>query len=238
MHKVVISGTGVFTPEQSISNAELVEAFNTYATRQNELYADEIAAGTRAPMTMSAEDFIVRASGIENRYVLNKSGILNPDIMHPVLPERADEDLSVMAQMAVHAASLALAKAGRDVSDVDAVICAASNHERPYPAIAIEVQQALGIEGFGFDMNVACSSATFGIQAAADMIRAGHARALLVVNPEICSGHLNFRDRDSHFIFGDVATAISARTESSSFLRSGIEGVIRAGSSVPALSMT
>ena len=56
-------------------------------------------------------------------------------------------------------------------------------------------------------MNVACSSATFGLQAAADMVAAGHARAILVCNPEICSGHLNFRDRDSHFIFGDVATA-------------------------------
>src|SRR3546814_10980932 len=57
-------------------------------------------------------------------------------------------------------------------------------------------------------MNVACSSATFGIQTAADSIRAGHAKSVLVVNPEICSGHLNWRDRDSHFIFGDVATAI------------------------------
>jgi beta-ketodecanoyl-[acyl-carrier-protein] synthase len=57
-------------------------------------------------------------------------------------------------------------------------------------------------------MNVACSSATFGIQTAADFIRAGNAKSVLVVNPEICSGHLNWRDRDSHFIFGDVATAI------------------------------
>jgi beta-ketodecanoyl-[acyl-carrier-protein] synthase len=79
--------------------------------------------------------------------------------------------------------------------------------QRAYPAMAIEVQEALGIEGFAFDMNVACSSATFGLQAAADMVRAGNARAILVCNPEICSGHLNFRDRDSHFIFGDVATA-------------------------------
>src|SRR3546814_8796126 len=74
--------------------------------------------------------------------------------------------------------------------------------------MAGESQDALGIVGFGFDMNVACSSATFGIQTAADYIRAGHARSVLVVNPEICSGHLNWRDRDSHFIFGDVATAI------------------------------
>jgi beta-ketodecanoyl-[acyl-carrier-protein] synthase len=56
-------------------------------------------------------------------------------------------------------------------------------------------------------MNVACSSATFGIQAAADMIRSGSVTRALVVNPEICSGHLEWRDRDCHFIFGDVATA-------------------------------
>jgi beta-ketodecanoyl-[acyl-carrier-protein] synthase len=80
--------------------------------------------------------------------------------------------------------------------------------QRPYPAMAIEVQQALGIDGFAFDMNVACSSATFGIKTAADYVATGSARAVLMVNPEICSGHLNFRDRDSHFIFGDVATAV------------------------------
>ncbi len=87
-------------------------------------------------------------------------------------------------------------------------MCAASNMQRAYPAMAIEVQQALGIEGFAFDMNVACSSATFGIKTAADFIATGSAEAVLMVNPEICSGHLNFRDRDSHFIFGDVATAV------------------------------
>jgi beta-ketodecanoyl-[acyl-carrier-protein] synthase len=88
------------------------------------------------------------------------------------------------------------------------VLCAASNMQRAYPAMAIEIQHALGIDGFGFDMNVACSSATFGIQTAADYIRSGNARSVLVVSPEITSGHLNWRDRDSHFIFGDVATAV------------------------------
>ncbi|MCO4318724.1 beta-ketoacyl-ACP synthase III [Phyllobacterium sp. 21LDTY02-6] len=208
MHKVVISGTGVFTPEQTISNAELVKAFNSYAENENRRYADEIAAGTREAIAMSDEDFIVRASGIERRHVLDKRGILDPQIMHPVLPERSDEELSVMAEMALSAAGIALKRAGRVPAQVDAVICAASNHERAYPAIAIEVQQALGIGGFGFDMNVACSSATFAIQAAADMIRSGSARAILIVNPEICSAHLEWRDRDCHFIFGDVCTAL------------------------------
>ncbi|WP_193177164.1 beta-ketoacyl-ACP synthase III [Oricola nitratireducens] len=208
MHTVSISGTGVFTPEEKISNAELVLAFNAYADRQNALHAEAIARGEMEPVPHSNEDFIVKASGIESRYVLDKTGTLDPEIMHPVLRERSDEELSVMAEMALKAATIALERAGRTVADIDAVICAASNHERAYPAIAIEIQNALGIEGFAFDMNVACSSATFGIQAAADMIRCGSARAILMVNPEICSAHLEWRDRDCHFIFGDVCTAV------------------------------
>ncbi len=207
MYTPAITGTGVYTPENVITNAELVEAFNAYTDRMNAENADAIAAGEMEPMQHSSEEFIVKASGIENRYVMDKTGVLNPEIMHPSLRQRSDDEPGIMTEMAVDACRKALAQAGRSAEDVDLVICAASNHERAYPAIAIEIQQALGIDGFGFDMNVACSSATFGIQAAADMIRSGSVRAALVVNPEICSGHLEWRDRDCHFIFGDVATA-------------------------------
>ncbi|WP_026479374.1 beta-ketoacyl-ACP synthase III [Ahrensia sp. 13_GOM-1096m] len=208
MTQVVITGTGVFTPENVITNEELVDAFNAYADKFNEKNAAAIEAGEMAAVPYSSPEFIKKASGIEQRYVLNKSGILDPDIMHPVLRARDETELSQMAEMAVAAAKAALQKAGKTASDIDAVICAASNHERAYPAIAIEVQEALEISGFAFDMNVACSSATFGIQAARDMIRGGSARSILIVNPEICSAHLEWRDRDCHFIFGDVCTAM------------------------------
>ena len=207
MYTPAITGTGVYTPPNTISNAELVAAFNSYADRVNTENAVAIAAGDMEPVQHSSEEFIVKASGIQSRHVMDKKGVLNPEIMHPSLRQRSDDEPGIMTEMAVDACRKALAKAGRNAGDVDLVICAASNHERAYPAIAIEIQQALGIEGFGFDMNVACSSATFGIQAAADMVRAGSVRAALVVNPEICSGHLEWRDRDCHFIFGDVATA-------------------------------
>ena len=128
--------------------------------------------------------------------------------MFPRLPQRTDDAPGYMAEIGVDAAQKALAAAGVNAADVDLVICAASNMERAYPAIGVEIQQLLGAGGFAFDMNVACSSATFGIQTAADMIRAGSIRRALVVNPEICSAHLEWRDRDCHFIFGDVATAI------------------------------
>ncbi|MFZ1682282.1 MAG: beta-ketoacyl-ACP synthase III [Rhizobiaceae bacterium] len=208
MFKAAIAGTGVFTPEQVISNEELVASYNAWAGNWNDANAEEIAAGSRQPKPMSSEEFIVKASGIEQRHVLDKVGVLDPAIMHPVLRERAEDELGVMAEMAVTAARQAFAKTGVDPATIDAVICAASNHERAYPAIAIEAQQALGLGGFAFDMNVACSSATFGIQAAADMIRSGSIRAALMVNPEICSAHLEWRDRDCHFIFGDVCTAV------------------------------
>ncbi|MCR9126624.1 MAG: beta-ketoacyl-ACP synthase III [Rhodobacteraceae bacterium] len=207
MYKPAITGTGVFTPEEIITNAELVASFNAYADKVNAANADAIAAGTAEPVPYSSEDFILKASGIEQRHVVNKSGVLDPDVMHPLLRQRSDEEPSIMAEMAVDAARKALAQAGKTAADVDLVICAASNMERAYPAIAVEIQDLLGVRGFAFDMNVACSSATFGIQAAADMVRAGSARAALVVNPEICSAHLEWRDRDCHFIFGDVATA-------------------------------
>lgn len=204
----VISSTGLFVPADSISNDELVASFNAYAEQHNREHAAAIAAGEAAELTPSSAEFIEKASGIKARKVLSKVAILDPATMRPQFDARTNDELSVLAEIGVAAARDALANAGRETSDVDAVLCAASNMQRPYPAMAIEIQGALGIDGFGFDMNVACSSATFGIQTAADYIRAGNARSVLVVSPEICSGHLNWRDRDSHFIFGDVATAV------------------------------
>ncbi|MDP3405441.1 MAG: beta-ketoacyl-ACP synthase III [Brevundimonas sp.] len=208
MTTAVIAATGLFTPEQSISNAELVEAYNTWAERWNAAHAGQIAEGDVAALTPSSAEFIEKASGIKSRFVLDKAGILDPDRMVPRLAERSNDELSIMAEMAVKAARQAIEAWGKPVSEIGAVLCAASNMPRPYPALAVEIQQALGIEGFGFDMNVACSSATFGLKTAADFIASGSVKAVLMVNPEVCSAHLNFTDRDSHFIFGDVATAV------------------------------
>ena len=183
----VISATGLFTPADSISNEELVASFNAFVDRHNAANPDA------EPLAYSSVEFIEKASGIKARHVMSKAPILDPDTMAPRWPERGNDELSIMAEIGVAAARQALERAGRKPEDVDAVLCAASNMQRPYPAMAIEIQNALGIEGFGFDMNVACSSATFGIQTAADFIRAGNARSVLVVSPEICTGHNNMR---------------------------------------------
>jgi beta-ketodecanoyl-[acyl-carrier-protein] synthase len=208
VRSAVIAATGLYTPPDSISNAELVEAFNAYVAQFNADHAAAIALGELEPLQPSSAEFIEKASGIKSRYVVQKSGILDPAVMRPVIPERGNDEVSLLAEIAVKAAEDALTRWGKPRERIGAVLCAASNMQRPYPAMAVEVQAALGLGGFAFDLNVACSSATFGIKTATDFIATGSADAVLMVNPEICTGHLNFRDRDSHFIFGDVATAV------------------------------
>ncbi len=208
MMDVVISGSGVYHPEESISNQELVTSFNSYVDLFNKDNKAGILEGKITALEYSDAAFIEKASGIKSRYVIDKGGILNPRIMHPVIEEVADDVLSLQANMAVKAAEKAFSAANVTNKDIDVVIVACSNMQRSYPAMAIEVQQALEINGFAYDMNVACSSATFALQMAQSLIQSQTAKTVLIVNPEICSAHLNFCDRDSHFIFGDVATAM------------------------------
>jgi len=213
MNRILITGTGLFTPPDSISNEELVASLSVANRKWNAEHADEIDRGDVEERDMPSEAFIRKASGIGHRYVMDKSGVLDPTRLRPRLPLRGEEELSIQAEMCVAAAKEALAQAGRDASEIDAVIVGCSNLQRAYPAVAIEVQDALGAAGFAYDMNVACSSATFAIQNAVDALRAGNARCALVLNPEITSGHTNFELREFHFIFGDACTAVLLETE-------------------------
>jgi beta-ketodecanoyl-[acyl-carrier-protein] synthase len=205
---VSITGTGLFTPPESISNAELVASLTEAVLKWNAEHAEEIARGETTERALPDEEFIVKASGIERRYVMEKSGVLDPARMRPRLETRSDDQLGIQAEMSMPAIREALAQAGREPGDVDAVIVGCSNLQRAYPAVAIEIQDALGAQGWGYDMNVACSSATFSVQAGVDALRNGSANCVVVVNPEITSGHNNFEMRDFHFIFGDACTAL------------------------------
>lgn len=206
-NSIVISGAGLWTPENTITNEELVDAYNQYAEKYNLEHAEAIAAGDKTAKPLSSAAFIAKASGIKSRFAYRKEGVLDVDRMRPKLEERSIDELSHQAEMAVNAAKIALTEAKKSASDIDAVIVSCAYTQRSYPAIAIEVQNELGIKGFGFDMLVACSAATFALQRAYEMVSAGTAKAVLIINPELTSPQVNYCDRDSHFIFGDVSTA-------------------------------
>ncbi|MGI3126585.1 beta-ketoacyl-ACP synthase III [Nitratireductor sp. PBL-C9] len=204
MTRVCVGGIGVEIPEASISNEELVESFNAWVDTEN---PKREAAGLPL-LAKSDAGFIEHASGIQRRHVYERDGILDPARMAPNIPARADDELSVMAEFGVAAARKALAHAGVEARDVDLVICASAHHQRPYPAIAIEIQKALGTSGAGFDMGLGCSSALAGLHVATNLVRSGAHRRVLVVTPELITAHLNFRDRQTHFIFGDASVAV------------------------------
>jgi beta-ketodecanoyl-[acyl-carrier-protein] synthase len=210
---VAIAGTGMDHPEDAVSNAELVTSFNAYIDRYREQNKRAIEEGKLSALAYSDEAFIQKASGIASRYMIDKKSVLDPDVMMARVPRASSDDMSLQCRMAKAASEEAMTSAGVTASDVDAVIVACSNLQRAYPAVAIELQAVLGIEGMAFDMNVACASAVFALQQAVCMIKQGLARAVLVCSPELCTAHLNFRDRQSHFIFGDAASAMLVQRE-------------------------
>ena len=140
MRPAVIAATGLYTPPESISNAELVEAFNAYAERFNAENAAAIAEGRVEAIQPSSAEFIEKASGIKSRFVMQKSGILDPAVMRRSFRSGPNDEISVLAEMAVKAANEALERWGKPRERIGAVLCAASNMQRAYPAMAIEVQ--------------------------------------------------------------------------------------------------
>ena len=204
MQRVIISGLGVEIPKASISNEELVESFNGWVDIENV----RRAADGLEPLQKSSAGFIAHASGILNRHVHTRDGILDTSRMAPRIPARDDEDLSVLAEFGAAAARNALADARVEAADVDLIICASSHLQRLYPSIGIEIQKEIGAGGAAFDLSLGCSSAAAGLHVAFNLVRSGAHRRALVVTPELITAHLNFRDRQTHFIFGDAATAM------------------------------
>ncbi|MEO3385482.1 beta-ketoacyl-ACP synthase III [Mesorhizobium sp. CAU 1741] len=204
MKRVIISGSGVSIPEAVITNEDLVDSFNAWVDREN---GDRAARGLE-PLQKSSADFIHHASGIRRRHVHTREGILDIDRMTPRIAARDDDALSVLAEFGAAAARAALADASMPADEVDLVICASSHLQRLYPSIGIEIQQEIGARGAAFDLSLGCSSAAAGVHVAFNLVRSGAHRRALVVTPELITAHLNFRDRQTHFIFGDAATAL------------------------------
>jgi len=196
-----ITGHGVWHPANVLTNAELCAGFNEFVRRHNAAHPDK-------QLKESTPEFVEKASGIKQRYVEDKTGLMDPERMCPNIPDRPEEALSIQAEYSINDAQQALERAGRHGEDVDLVVLGASNLQRLYPAIAIEVQDKIGARGWALDMSLGCSAATGAAIVAAQAVQAGTATCALVVVPELTTGYMNWRERDSHFIFGDASVAL------------------------------
>ena len=81
--QILITGCGTFIPPEVIDNETLVKAYNFHVEEHNQEYSKEIAVGDKTALKTSSADFIKNASGIEERHVMEASGIVDPRRLRP-----------------------------------------------------------------------------------------------------------------------------------------------------------
>lgn len=123
-------------------------------------------------------------------------------------------DGQVTSDLAVHAAQDALARAGVDAREVDAIVLATSTPDETFPSTATKVQHAIGMgRGFAFDVQAVCAGFIFALGTANALIIAGQARTVLVIGAETFSRIMDWQDRGTCVLFGDGAGALVLRAD-------------------------
>ena len=113
-----------------------------------------------------------------------------------------------VADMAVAAASKALASAGITADQVDCVIVASVTHLKATPSAAAEVSHRLGAgRAPAFDISAACAGFCYGLSMAQDFIRGGSAKYVVVIGVEKLTDIVDPNDRSTAFLFADGAGA-------------------------------
>jgi len=115
----------------------------------------------------------------------------------------------VTSDMAVIAARHALAMAGTKAEDLDMIIVATVSADMPLPSCAVIIQAKLGAtRAFAFDVSAACAGSLYGLSIAAQFIKTGQARRVLVIGAELLSRLVDWSDRNTCVLFGDAAGAM------------------------------
>src|SRR5271167_2644989 len=159
--------------------------------------------GGYLPERVVTNDELARTLETSDAWITERTGIRQRHIAGPK---------ETAAFMGTEAARAALADAGAEPADVDAIILATSTPDQAFPATALRVQAALGVPGgFGFDLAAACAGFIYALSVADGMIRAGQVRGVLVIGSEVYSRILNWQDRGTCVLFGDGAGAVLLR---------------------------
>ncbi|MDZ7640200.1 MAG: beta-ketoacyl-ACP synthase III [Bryobacterales bacterium] len=151
------------------------------------------------PRVLTNQDFeqIVETT---NEWILERTGIRERHIAEPNV---ATSDL------AVEAARKALDSVGLSPSDLDAILVCTVTPDMMFPATACLVQHKLGAKAvWGFDLLAACCSFLYGLNTAADLVRAGTHNRIMVIGADTMSRIVDYTDRATCVLFGDGAGAM------------------------------
>ncbi len=147
-----------------------------------------IANAEMATIVDTSDEWIVKRTGIRQRYVAAEG--------------------ETTSTLATHAAEAALADAGLTAGDIDLIVVATSSPDYTFPAVATQVQAALGMtHGVAFDLQAVCSGFVFAVATADKFLVSGSHKRALVIGAETFSRLLDWSDRTTCVLFGDGAGA-------------------------------
>jgi len=162
-------------------------------------HAAILGIGAYRPVRSVPNSEVIEAIDSSDEWIQQRSGIKARRWAGP------EESVQMMS---VEASRIALERAGLDARQIDCVVVATVSHLLQTPAVATAIAHELGTEqAAAFDISAACSGFCHGISLAADFVRAGSARHVLVIGVERLTDILDLNDRGTAFIFADGAGA-------------------------------
>jgi 3-oxoacyl-[acyl-carrier-protein] synthase-3 len=139
-------------------------------------------------MVETSDEWIMQRIGIKERRILK---------------EGATSDMGARAVEGL------LKKTGTSPKDIELLICATITPDHPFPSTANLIADKVGIHhAWSFDLNAACSGFVFGLETAANFVRSGQYKKVILVGTDMMSSITDYTDRTTCPLFGDAAAAI------------------------------
>ena len=137
----------------------------------------------------TSDEWIVQRTGIKQRHIAAEG--------------------EFTSHLGLKAAQAAIANAGIDTQSIDLIVLATSTPDNTFPATAVSIQNALGINhGAAFDLQAVCSGFIFALATADNFLKSGSFKRALVIGAETFSRILDWNDRGTCVLFGDGAGAV------------------------------
>jgi 3-oxoacyl-[acyl-carrier-protein] synthase-3 len=163
-------------------------------------HARILGVGGYRPTRVVSNEVILERIDSSDEWIRTRSGIAT---RHWAGPEET------VAEMSLAAGGKAIAAAGIDASEIDAVVVATVSHFKQTPAIATEIAHRIGAgKPAAFDISAGCAGFTYGLTLAKGMVLDGSATHVLVIGVERLSDLTDKTDRGTAFLFGDGAGAV------------------------------
>jgi 3-oxoacyl-[acyl-carrier-protein] synthase-3 len=152
---------------------------------------------------MTNHDFAALGIETSHEWIFERSGIIE---------RRIASDTETTCSMAATASRAAMARAGVQPGEIDAIVLSTATTDRLLPSTAIDLQAELGAtRAAAFDLSAACSGWIYGMTVAEGLMHSGVIETALVVGSEKMSSIIDWKDRATCVLFGDGAGAVVLR---------------------------